>query len=182
MTRRHIHYEAAFEDLLRARRVPYVAVDEAKKALFAEVSLKSFDFLVYPPDGRKLLVDIKGRKVGGKGTASRSWQCWVNREDIEGLSKWREIFGADYRVLLVFSYWLADDVSPKRGIQVHRLRERNYSFLAIELSHYCSHVRSRSSRWDTVSVPARAFRELAVDFTELIPHWRGSFHRPMPRD
>ena len=31
MTKRHIHYEAAFEDFIRSRRVPYVAVDEARR-------------------------------------------------------------------------------------------------------------------------------------------------------
>jgi hypothetical protein len=33
VTQRRHHYEAAFEQYLRATRVPYVAVDEAKKAL-----------------------------------------------------------------------------------------------------------------------------------------------------
>src|SRR5688572_22372104 len=33
MAQRRFHYEQAFEHFLRANRVPYVAVDEAKKAL-----------------------------------------------------------------------------------------------------------------------------------------------------
>ena len=41
---------------------PYVAVDEAKKALFANAQLKSFDFVVYSKNGPNLLVDVKGRK------------------------------------------------------------------------------------------------------------------------
>ena len=59
MVNRLIHYEAAFEHYLRQRRVPYVAVDEAKKALFANASLKSFDFVVYSQQGPNLLVDVK---------------------------------------------------------------------------------------------------------------------------
>lgn len=71
MQRRH-HYEQAFEDYLRQRRVPYVAVDEARKALLPEghqlrvidpvdaahaattgteppaKSIKSFDLVIYP--------------------------------------------------------------------------------------------------------------------------------------
>lgn len=87
MAQRRHHYEAAFEDYLRAKRIPYVAVNEARKALLpaqaefsttnvatraatattdnAEVkpdSLKCFDFVVYSDRGN-LLIDIKGRKV-----------------------------------------------------------------------------------------------------------------------
>ncbi|TVQ62108.1 MAG: hypothetical protein EA378_06490 [Phycisphaerales bacterium] len=74
MQRRH-HYEHAFEAFLRARRIPYVAVDEARKALLPESArlrlapdgdgnehtLKSFDFVLYGDPN--LLVEIKGRKI-----------------------------------------------------------------------------------------------------------------------
>ncbi|MHC4674764.1 MAG: HYExAFE family protein, partial [Planctomycetota bacterium] len=62
MTRRHIHYEAAFEDYLRSRGVPYVPVDEARRAIFSGAKIKSFDFLVYPGNEHHWIVDIKGRK------------------------------------------------------------------------------------------------------------------------
>ena len=62
MAHRNIHYEAAFEDYLRAKGWPYIAVDEAKKAIFAGGAIKSFDFLVYSASGPNLLVDVKGRK------------------------------------------------------------------------------------------------------------------------
>src|SRR5690606_25656822 len=68
--RRCCHYERAFEAYLRSRRIPYVAVDEARKTLLpgpgpgtaSRPAIKSFDFVVY---GRNtnLLVDIKGRRV-----------------------------------------------------------------------------------------------------------------------
>ena len=67
MADRSIHYEAAFEAFLRDRGIPYVAVDEAKKALFADARLKSFDFVVYSKNGPNLLVDVKGRQLCGKG-------------------------------------------------------------------------------------------------------------------
>ena len=35
MADRMVHYEAAFEHYLRERGIPYVAVDEAKKAMFS---------------------------------------------------------------------------------------------------------------------------------------------------
>lgn len=75
------HYERAFEGYLRSRRIPYVAVDEARKALlphdhslkvsFGDAApgtsptahtLKSFDYVLYGP-GCNLLVEVKGRKV-----------------------------------------------------------------------------------------------------------------------
>lgn len=89
MAQRRHHYELAFEEYLRSRRVPYVAVDEARKALLppgavlsarsgvtdagaiAEPSaLKCFDFVVYSDRGN-LLLDVKGRKVARRVRASR---------------------------------------------------------------------------------------------------------------
>ena len=49
LANRDNHYEAAFEAFLRARRLPYVAVDEARRSLVADGSLKSLDFIVSPP-------------------------------------------------------------------------------------------------------------------------------------
>ncbi len=87
MAQRRHHYERAFEAFLRQRRIPYVAVDEAKKALLPpEASLrvrtegasadpaegraiKSFDFVVYGQSGNFLL-EIKGRKVARKAGGS----------------------------------------------------------------------------------------------------------------
>ena len=97
MAQRRHHYERAFEGFLRARRIPYVAVDEARKALVpngapsagadggAGPALKSFDFVIYGnppgstgtpglahsgPDGANLLIDIKGRRVGRRKAAA----------------------------------------------------------------------------------------------------------------
>src|ERR1043165_9765394 len=80
-----IHYEAAFEDYLRRKGLPYVAVDEAKKALVAGAKLKSFDFVVYRPDGKNLLVDVKGRKLSPKKRGTATLQNWTTREDIDDL-------------------------------------------------------------------------------------------------
>lgn len=88
MAQRRHHYERAFEEYLRSRRIPYVSVDEAKKALLPDnasfriehpagpdgsaarpsTSLKSFDFVIYGQGGN-LLIDIKGRRVASRGRA-----------------------------------------------------------------------------------------------------------------
>jgi len=83
MAQRRHHYERAFETFLRQRRIPYVAVDEARKALLppdasfrvagstttdagssvaTDNALKSFDFVLYG-DRCNFLIDVKGRKV-----------------------------------------------------------------------------------------------------------------------
>src|SRR5512141_2066258 len=93
-TKESSHYEAAFEDYLRRQGLPYIAVDEAKKALFAGAKLKSFDFVVYRPQGQNLLVDVKGRKlVPAKRGGTSAFQNWATREDIDDLRQWQEIFG-----------------------------------------------------------------------------------------
>lgn len=94
MQRRH-HYEQAFESYLRSRRIPYVAVDEARKALLPENArltvasgvpsgadaggvadrridddegsrtLKSFDLVIYNAEGAE--GERAGGSVGGAG-------------------------------------------------------------------------------------------------------------------
>ena len=50
MANRDNHYEAAFEQFLRDRSVPYIAVDEAKRSLVATgPSIKNLDFVVSSP-------------------------------------------------------------------------------------------------------------------------------------
>ena len=90
MAQRRHHYERAFEGYLREQRLPYVAVNEAKRALLpagaklvmeggggdsggggAEESgaIKNFDFVVYGEIGgdgeqaENLLVEVKGRRL-----------------------------------------------------------------------------------------------------------------------
>ena len=47
------HYDAAFEAYLRHVGVPFVVVDEARRARLNLVSLKSMDFIVTAPGNPK---------------------------------------------------------------------------------------------------------------------------------
>ena len=77
------HYDAAFEGFLRSRRIPYVAVDEQRRALLEEQSLKSMDFIVYSRQQRNLLIDVKGRRFPSGGTESgHKWENWATAEDL----------------------------------------------------------------------------------------------------
>lgn len=162
MTRRHIHYEAAFEDYLRSQGLPYIAVDEHKKAIFSGARIKSFDFLLYRPSGPAWLVDIKGRKFPYHGAGGkRYWENWVTQDDLEGLAQWQRVFGDGFEAVLVFAYWLTDSQGRLPSARAHAFRDEYYSFLSVQLDDYRRYCRPRSAKWRTVTVPAANFRRLA---------------------
>jgi len=105
MADRTIHYEAAFEGFLRHRRIPYVAVDEAKKALFANAKLKSFDFVVYPPEKPRLLIDVKGRSLRNRAKRS-GFETWATEADVSDLLQWEQVFGEGFSAVFAFVYWI----------------------------------------------------------------------------
>jgi hypothetical protein len=75
------HYEAAFEAFLRARRLPYVAVDEARRSLVADSSLKSLDFIVSPSAPDQVggwLIDVKGRRFPSGDEHHQYWKYAKN--------------------------------------------------------------------------------------------------------
>ena len=155
MAIRSNHYDAAFEAYLRARRIPYVAVDEKRRSLLAEASLKSMDFLVHSVRGENLLVDVKGRRYPTAGNGGR-WENWVTAEDVDSLLHWEEIFGAGHRAVFVFAY----DVEPGHEgdfDDVFAFREKRYAFFGVAACDYQAVMTTRSRRWDTVSVARKPF-------------------------
>ncbi len=164
-TKPAIHYEAAFEDYLRRKGLPYIAVDEAKKALFAGAKLKSFDFVVYRPEGRNLLVDVKGRKVSG---TRASLQNWTTREDIDDFRQWQEIFGEGFTAMFLFMYFVPGEPegSPLKDMFLHN--EKWYGTLGITITDYREFMRPRSEAWGTVHMPTAEFRRLAKPFEEWL--------------
>jgi len=173
MAGRDRHYEAAFEDYLRSRALPYVAVDDAKKALFGRVSLKSFDFLVYSATGPNLMVDVKGRKfpdpaVKPRRGASRLWENWITRQDVEGLEQWEKVFGPDFTPVVVFAYWLQGPPQGSPFEDVHLFRGKHYTFVAVALRDYVAAARPRSRKWRTLSIPAPAFARKARDVASFL--------------
>lgn len=158
MADRSVHYEAAFEAFLREKKIPCVAVDEAKKALFSNARLKSFDFVVYSKNGPNLLIDVKGRQAR-RSSASRGFETWTTEQDVNDLMQWQEVFGQDYTAVLAFIYWIDAPVAPEPGM--FEYRGRWYQMMGIELSEYRSHMRRRSAKWETVAIPADDFRSLA---------------------
>jgi hypothetical protein len=162
MADRNVHYAAAFEAFLREKGIPCVAVDEAKKALFANAKLKSVDFVVDSQTGPNLLVDVKGRQLrngGGAGGTRRSFETWATEQDVVDLMQWEQVFGDGYKAVLTFIYWIDPPLAAEPGMFLHR--GRWYQMMGVDLGEYRNHMRRRSPKWETVALPAEDFRSLA---------------------
>jgi hypothetical protein len=163
MAARGGHYGQAFEAFLKKRSIPYVDVAQAKKALFADAKLKSFDFVVYSEQGPNLLIDLNGRRchrAGKAGQGPAGFQTWTGEADVSDLLTWEEVFGKEFKGLMTFIYWME---RPKRephpGMFQHQ--ERWYMLMGVELAQYRARMRRRSAKWQTVALPAADFRSLA---------------------
>lgn len=162
MAQRHIHYEAAFEDYARSKGWPYIPIDEQRKAIFSGARIKSFDFLVYPPDRKPWLVDIKGRKFPyDTKRGKRYWENWVTREDVDGLRAWHKVFGDQYEPVLIFAYWLVGLHQKQPTLDIHVFRNEYYAFIPVSATDYERHARLRSPKWNTISVSTRLLKKLA---------------------
>ena len=155
------HYEAAFEAFLRARRLPYIAVDEARRSLVADGSLKSLDFIVSPPGQPSWLVDVKGRRFPSGDEHHQYWKNWSTRDDLRSLAAWQQHFGPGFCPLLVFAYHLVADRSPLPREELFEFRGGHYGFLGVRLADYVPHARPLSDSWDTVTMPTGLFRRAA---------------------
>jgi hypothetical protein len=165
MAKRDNHYEAAFEAYLRWLAIPYVAVNETRRALAGDLTLKSLDFLVSPRAAGSWLVDVKGRRFPtGK---SQYWRNWCTREELTSLSQWETLFAPRATGLLVFAYNVVGDRAPLAPEELFVYRDSLYGFVGIRLDHYSSWARQLSARWDTVTVPTAKFRFLARPVREL---------------
>jgi hypothetical protein len=176
--RRH-QYERAFESFLRARKIPYVAVNEAKKALLpdraalkiastdtAPKTLKSFDFIIYGSSAN-LLIEIKGRRLGSPAKRPNTkprLESWVTLDDIESLQTWQTLFGPGYDPVFVFVYQCV--CQPPDGLfqEVYEHAGNWYMLRAVHLSDYVEHMRTRSPRWRTVHLPTDIFARISQPF------------------
>lgn len=167
MADRTNHYELAFEEYLRRRQIPYVAVDEARRSLLEGSSVKSLDFIVSSSQGRSWLVDVKGRRFPS-GRGRQYWKNWSTRDDLLSLARWQQVFGERFMGLLVFAYLVHGERAPLPAAQLFTFRERTYGFVAVRLEHYATYARRISPRWDTLAMPSRRFRQLAEPMERLL--------------
>jgi hypothetical protein len=178
MAQRSNHYEAAFEAFIRSIRIPCVAIDEAKRAIFGEEGLKNPDFLLYPRFGTNLVVEVKGKR-GKNARGRRDWENWVTTDDLDGLVRWQTMFGPGFRAVLVFVYAEPIQVFPlPRDNGAYEFRGLEYRFWAVGLDDYIAHLRSRGPAWKAVAMARRAFRRRVRPLREWLPMNCDSSRRP----
>jgi hypothetical protein len=169
MAQRANHYDAAFEAYLRHVRTPHVVVDETRRALLNEASLKSMDFIVYSARRPNLLIDVKGRKFPSGGDSQQhKWENWATADDLESLLKWQQVFGADFRAMLVFAYHIVDPRWREEFSDRFEFRENEYAFFGVWADEYFIEMRTRSESWETVTLPSRDFRRLRAPIENFL--------------
>lgn len=168
---RENHYEAAFEAYLRDREVGFLAVNEAKRTALGPVDVKNADFIVVGPNDARLVVDVKGRKFPG-GTADeprKTWQNWVERDDVDGLLRWAAYLGPGYRGVLAFVYQIQPPFElPPSTPDRFAFREAVYLVRAVPAVEYLVHMKPRSAKWGTVHLPTAKYRELVHPFSSFL--------------
>jgi len=76
------------EKHLRDKGWPYVAVTEARKAIFGGSGIGTFDYLVYSSTGPNLLVLVITRRP--------------TADQVEQMQEWEKVFGKDFEAAFVF--------------------------------------------------------------------------------
>jgi hypothetical protein len=127
------------------------------------------DFIVYSDRPVNLLVDVKGRRFPSGGEAGHNkWENWTTPDELESLSHWERIFGNGFRGLLVFAYhvWQTRYLSE---VEVpFEFRDRVYAFYGVWAEDYQAAMRTRSTSWDTVTLPSAEFRRLRKPIAEFL--------------
>ena len=169
MAQRSNHYDAAFEEFLRGSRTPYVVVDEKRRSLLQEASLKSMDFIVYSRRSQNLLVDVKGRRFpSGKGTNRHKWENWATADDLTSLLGWQQVFGGGFRAVLVFAYHVVESDYEAEFETLFNFRDRTYAFYGVWADEYHAEMRVRSASWETVSLPCSVYRSLRTPLRDFL--------------
>ena len=146
-----------------------MAVDEQRRSLLSEASLKSMDFIVYSDTDQNLLVDVKGRRFPSGGESQRhKWENWATEDDLFSLLKWEQVFGGDFRALLVFAYHVVSPRWLSEFDACFEFRSRTYAFYGVWVSDYRAKMRERSASWETVSLPSAEFRRLREPIAEFL--------------
>lgn len=95
---RHGRYVAHIEQLLRDAGRPFVAVDDAKAAVFSDAKIDSLDFLVYMPQGDHWLAIV----------LPPSRPC-PSRRQRAALGDWQRVFGSGFVGVFIHAAALPDE-------------------------------------------------------------------------
>jgi hypothetical protein len=163
------HYERAFENWLIDNRIEYESVDEHKRTTFGHSDVKSFDFLLYPPNRPIVIAEVKGRKFKGTSLAKLAgFECWVTIGDIEGLTRWQRVFGEGHQATFVFAYKIENIDVDFDGRDYFDFDANKYLFFCVRLDDYRKFMKRRSPKWQTMTLPADKFRDCAVHISDFL--------------
>jgi hypothetical protein len=180
------HYEVAFEEYLRCRRVPFARVETARAVALGSAKtprgLKYFDYVVYG-EAHHLLVELKGRRVGGatgKATAkagrarktqgSARLENWVTQDDVSALEWWEGAFGMPFVGAFIFVYWCDEEPPAPLFQDIFAFGTHWYAMRVISLEHYKQAMKVRSPRWRTLNMPPADFTRLSAPFNPTTPY------------
>lgn len=162
-------YERAFESWLIDHGVQHMRADEHKRLGPALRSVKNFDFLLHTGSGRHIIAEVKGRTYKGTNVAQlKGLDCWVTRDDVKGLQMWQCALGAGHEAAFVFAYRVLSVDVDFDGRETLLLGPDRYLFLAVRVDDYARCMKRRSPKWQTVTLPAEKFREVAIDLMTLL--------------
>jgi hypothetical protein len=163
------HYELAFEHWLIDHGVDYFRADDHERLGPPTRSVKNFDFLLCPDAERRVIAEVKGRTFRGTSVTEKAgFECWVTRDDVESLTLWRRILGAGHEAAFVFAYRVAQVDVDFDGRDAFAFNDERYLFFCVRLDDYRRHMKRRSPKWQTVTLPAEAFRRCAVFLREFL--------------
>ncbi len=179
MRERFNEYERAFEGYLADNRVGYSAVDQCRRGVFGGDKIKSFDFVVEVvrscgESGKVFIAEVKGKKFKGTSLAKMTgMECWVGFDDVTGLTEWEKLLSAEsaggpVEAVFVFVYGFENFDVEDDGQLVYEFEGRKYLFYCVRLADYAEAMKVRSPGWETVTLGAGKFRELAMPLDKLL--------------
>ena len=165
-------YELAFASWLTEHHVPFICIDQSKRFATIDEGVKNFDFLLFPDSDCPVLVEMKGRTFHGSSLVGlKGLDGWVPFEDVQALSHWEDVFRAekgDCAAVFVFAFAFEQIDVETDGRPVYDFDDRRFLLLAAPLGKYKAAMKPRSEKWQTVTVAAADFRQIAVPVREII--------------
>lgn len=164
-------YEQAFQSRLREQKIAFESVVQTERVEAGGLSVKNFDFVLWPTSDRPTLVELKGRTFHRTSLAGlKGLDAWVTFEDAEAMSYWLEILRRKKpfaRAIFVFVFRLEQVDVESDGLPIYEFGGRRFLMLFIELEHYRQSMKCRSPKWQTVVPAAEDFRRFAHPIDDL---------------
>lgn len=164
-------YELMLEQLLRRKKIPYVAVNEKKRPITRWRAIKNFDFIIHSKAGN-YTADVKGKLFPQESRDGKNkiwWPNWIHDTDLEGLSFWDDIMGEGFTTLIIFTYRVIYEEDIFKFWDLFNFQSGSYGLVACTLESYKKYARFRSRSWKVYWVPGKIFRKIIRPLSYFIP-------------